>query len=171
MVSSEVCHSCRDAMRVGEKHPAWKGGVSKHSYTHDECPNCGGQKTRESKQCKKCRTKYTDRGHMNAAQWHNAYRRTPVGRLNVRRGNLKKYGLTPEQYDDILIEQDNKCASCGKEETAKNQFGPISMAVDHDHNTNKFRGLLCMRCNRSLGMLNDSVETIEKLLAYRRKFE
>lgn len=38
--------------------------------------------------------------------------------------------------------------------------------VDHDHNPGNVRGLLCHNCNRALGLLNDSKETIENCLSY-----
>jgi ribosomal protein L40E len=164
--TSILCKPCWAAGRKESSHPGWKGGPN------IVCPSCGGRKSNGAERCRNCRkSRFEDGKHINAAAYAKAFRRTPEGKRHVRAMNLKKYGLTPEMYDDILRGQDNKCAACGNEETAKNQFGPISMAVDHDHTTEEFRGLLCMRCNRSLGMLNDSVETIEKLLNYRKKFK
>jgi hypothetical protein len=84
--------------------------------------------------------------------------------------NLRKYGLTLDQYDAILRGANSRCEACGGEETGRNQFGRVSLAIDHDHATGQFRGLLCMRCNRSLGMLGDSAEQIDKLATYRRRF-
>lgn len=104
-------------------------------------------------------------------QWQADFRKTPEGKLHVRAMNLKKYGITPEEYDEMAATQDNVCASCGLPETANNQHGPLPLAVDHDHETGKVRGLLCMRCNRCLGMLGDNAERIEKLAAYKRRFE
>ena len=107
---------------------------------------------------------------MNSAQWHIAYRRTPNGKKNVMNGNLKKYGLTADQYDAMLEKQNGVCASCGKKETHRNQFGICSLAVDHDHLTGHVRGLLCGRCNRSLGLLGDDADVVQALANYRRQF-
>lgn len=85
--------------------------------------------------------------------------------------NLKKWGLTPEEYDDMLAMQDGGCAACGQPETHRNQWGVISLAVDHDHDSGHLRGLLCARCNRALGLLGDSTERIKGLLAYREARE
>lgn len=56
------------------------------------------------------------------------------------------YGITPEQYQELLVKQDYKCATCGKHET---EFGR-KLAIDHDHKTGEIFGLLCSRCNHSL---------------------
>lgn len=111
-------------------------------------------------------------------EWQQAFRRTDAGKAHVRAMNLRTKGLSPDEYDAILNEQGGVCASCGEMETGVNQYGTVSLAIDHDHGCcpeqracdKCRRGLLCMRCNRALGMLGDSIDTIEKLLNYRRSF-
>lgn len=62
------------------------------------------------------------------------------------------FGITVEDYDRMFVEQSGKCAICGScDPGPKTHF-----AVDHDHITNKIRGLLCHHCNIALGMMNDS---------------
>ena len=101
---------------------------------------------------------------------YNRENRKKLGKDYVRNCNLKcAHGLTLEEYNTKLTEQNGVCASCHKKEVGKNQFGLLPLAVDHDHSTGKIRGLLCMRCNRALGMLGDSETIIENLLTYRRK--
>lgn len=107
------------------------------------------------------RTKPRNREYMKA------FRKTPAGKFWVRAMNLKKYNLTPDGYDAILSAQNGVCAACGQPECGHNQFGLLRLAVDHDHATGRVRGLLCMRCNRALGLLGDSVERIASLLTYR----
>ena len=83
----------------------------------------------------------------------------------VRKSYLKRtYGLTMEAYNSMLEGQDGVCAICQCEpEYGKN------LHVDHDHNTGKIRGLLCIKCNRALGLLYDDLETVASLLEYLRK--
>ena len=88
-----------------------------------------------------------------------------------RNSHLKSnFGISLDQYNQKLEQQQGLCAVCHKTETKANQFGIVALAVDHDHTTGKIRGLLCMKCNRALGMLGDSVETISNLLKYRSKY-
>lgn len=161
---SFLCKTCWAEGNKGSNHPMWKGGL------YNECPKCGGRKMRESKVCKKCTLIFQDGRHIRENERQKIFRKTPEGKRHVRAMNLKKYGIIPEQYDAMKRKQGDVCAACGEKETAKNQFGLIPLAVDHDHNTGMVRGLLCMKCNRSLGMLRDSVDIIEKLLTYRKSF-
>ena len=54
------------------------------------------------------------------------------------------YGITLEQYDEMLTTQDSKCAICKTDEPGR---GDEFFHVDHDHETAIVRGLLCNRCN------------------------
>ena len=72
---------------------------------------------------------------------------------NGRRYDLqKRFGLTLEEYDRLFAEQGGVCAICGNPESARDQWnGRVRrLAVDHDHETGRVRGLLCGRCNTSI---------------------
>lgn len=80
------------------------------------------------------------------------------------------YGMTIEDYEHLLYSQDGVCAICGKPETElHNDGGSKSLTVDHNHKTGKVRGLLCGRCNRVLGLLNDDYELLKSCLDYLEK--
>ena len=73
----------------------------------------------------------------------------------------KTYGLTAEQYDDLLKRQGGKCAICRNKPKSKR------LAVDHDHGTGAVRGLLCSRCNHDLmGSAWDSMAMASSLWHY-----
>jgi hypothetical protein len=74
----------------------------------------------------------------------------------------KKYGITPEEYDKMLEDQNYSCYICHIHEDKLDR----SLAVDHCHTTGKVRGLLCGSCNRFLGKINESIETVERMLEY-----
>ena len=71
---------------------------------------------------------------------------------------LKKYNLTVAEYKEALARQRGACAVCAR--TGR------TLHIDHDHATAHTRALLCGNCNRALGLLHDSPDLIEKLLAY-----
>lgn len=79
------------------------------------------------------------------------------------RRTLAKYGLSPQQYDAVLLNQGGVCAICGLLRGIKR------LAVDHDHKTNKVRGLLCQFCNTALGKFLDDVEILKKAILYLEK--
>lgn len=76
---------------------------------------------------------------------------------------LQRYGMTPEDYDRIFVEQGGRCAICGGVES-----GPrtVHLHVDHCHDTGHIRGLLCNNCNRGLGLLGDSMSSVLAALVY-----
>ena len=69
------------------------------------------------------------------------------------------YGVSREEYDLRVHQQQGCCAICGTE-TAWN------LAVDHCHETNRIRGLLCNTCNRALGLFKDSPTIIHNAYEY-----
>ena len=77
---------------------------------------------------------------------------------------IRRYGITHQEYLDMLAEQDHRCAVCGLHET-KNFNGVL--CVDHNHETGKVRGLLCNPCNKALGLAMDSAEILYKLYKYK----
>lgn len=88
--------------------------------------------------------------------------------------NLKhKYGLTFEEFDEKLIEQNFVCAICGCAETAinNNANSVKRLSVDHNHSTGKVRGLLCSRCNSGLGLFQESPELLEAATKYIRGYQ
>jgi hypothetical protein len=76
-----------------------------------------------------------------------------------------KFGITLEEYNKILIKQDNKCMICGENQ---DKFSK-SFAVDHDHNTGKIGGLLCHNCNLILGHAKENIEILRKAVVYLEK--
>lgn len=62
----------------------------------------------------------------------------------------KQYGITLEEYQNMIKKQNNVCKICGgKSKTGKR------LTIDHDHQTGKVRGLLCFNCNTGLGHFKD----------------
>ncbi len=66
----------------------------------------------------------------------------------TRKARLKHhYGLTPEDFDRMMLEQGGTCAIC--EQPFANK--PYEPHIDHCHETGEVRGLLCSPCNVALG--------------------
>lgn len=85
--------------------------------------------------------------------------------------NLRySYGITIEDYNEMLEKQDGKCATCGSTETAGRKSGRGGaadvFAVDHCHDTGKVRGLLCHRCNRAIGVIGENTQTLQSMIEY-----
>ena len=106
---------------------------------------------------------FLQRKRANTAKW---VRRNPEkNRANIRRWQLARLGWTLESYNAVFAEQEGCCAICG----AHNSGLKKGLAGDHDHETNKPRGLLCGNCNRGIGFFKDNISHLEKAIAYLRK--
>jgi len=135
------------------------------------CTKCGEEKPKEAFSgcfknpdklqywCKACRAKIQsedqrknpDKTVTRAGRWRA---KNPEKSLSLQRA--WKYGVTDKQVEEMLIKQGHKCAICGGDPTC----------VDHDHDTGKFRGMLCRHCNCSLGGFKDSPGLLQKAITY-----
>ena len=93
--------------------------------------------------------------------------------LRSRKAHLKNtYGLSVEEFNALIIEQNNRCAICFKEETATDKNGKLKpLCVDHCHTTGKIRALLCNSCNCMLGFSKDDTATLFAAIQYLKKHE
>jgi len=84
---------------------------------------------------------------------------------NKRNHNLKaRYGISAKEYDALLARQNGKCAICGLEMDEGKR-----LAVDHDHETGKVRGILHVRCNSAIALFKASPEICRKEAEYLEK--
>jgi len=154
--------------------------------------------TRESKLCKKCgevktRSEFSVRksgprtGHLacyckpcsslrSGVEYRAAHGRDPNRYRNVEwPSKLKRlYGITVDDYHRMLSEQGGGCAMCKATDpnTGSRAYKKIKRTafdVDHCHTTGKVRGLLCSRCNRLVGLANDSADVARRLIEYLEK--
>jgi hypothetical protein len=101
--------------------------------------------------CKKC-----DREVV--AEWNKKHPRAQWGI------NLRRYGLTPERYEEMLIEQGGRCAICSEEPKR------YRLHVDHDHTTGAVRSLLCGNCNSGIGMFREDPWLLRRASRYLVEF-
>lgn len=150
------------------------------------CCNCGNEfprtleyfhKDKQHKdglcsRCKTCRNEWSREHHNIYKDIKNEQakeRRIKNGNKNYleRRENGKDleyklrylYGLSIEEYNNMLNKQNNKCLICG----SKNR-----LVVDHNHKTGEVRGLLCGKCNKGLGLLKENPLILVKTIKYIR---
>lgn len=86
---------------------------------------------------------------------------------NTKHTRFKRlYGITLEDYNTLLLNQDGLCAICSKPESVNRVDTIFSLSVDHNHKTGEVRGLLCGKCNRALGNFFDSTELLQNAIKY-----
>jgi hypothetical protein len=91
----------------------------------------------------------------------------------------KRFGLTPEEFNQLYLKQGGVCAICKRPEVKRDVKGNIRMlAVDHDHAccpTKKtcgkcIRGLLCDACNLAIGAMQDDPLRLQSAIEYVKKW-
>ncbi len=75
----------------------------------------------------------------------------------------KQYGLTLNDYRNMLTTQNNMCKIC------KKSIKEGSAYVDHCHINGNVRGILCNNCNLAIGHLQDNIFIAEELLKYLKE--
>lgn len=91
----------------------------------------------------------------------------------TRNHHLKRsYGLSSDEYFDLVKEQENKCAICKQVETRLTKTGDIKpLSVDHNHVTGEVRMLLCNDCNALLGFCKEDPSILEAAKTYLEFFQ
>lgn len=106
-------------------------------------------------------------GSLDMCKHHYAQHRGPdAQRLRSRIWMLRSYGLSLEEYEDLLRSQDHRCGICGSPDPRRKNGETGNWCVDHDHRTGRVRGLLCHPCNRGIGALGDNIQILKAAVAY-----
>jgi hypothetical protein len=113
------------------------------------------------RRCHKCQTALPDAARKPGVAVCDDCRVDPRKhrQAHEQRRRLRKYGITQQEYDDLLLSQAGRCPGCRTDDP-----GDKGWCIDHCHRSGRVRGLLCNRCNTMLG-LADEDPTILRLLA------
>lgn len=130
-------------------------------------------------ECKECivikTTKWNqdnlDRRHEIQKKYREA--NPHVARRGTRKHRyLKTYGITPEEFEAKVAEQNFECGICDKKLRLSTGGGGKDVAVmDHCHKTGKLRNVLCSPCNTSLGGFKDDPVLLQKALEYLERWK
>ena len=197
--SLKVCSICGEAKPLAEFSPNGSGklrasckacrSVKAKAERTTECLDCGADISHRMTTAVRCvpcqeehikqtnRERYV-RDRINIMKrvrerWFGftAEERRAIQRRTQR---LSKFGMTPEDYEDMLIAQSYACAICLEPETHRYKGMITELVVDHDRSCcpgkkscgECIRGLLCHKCNSGLGMFNDNLDSITRAFAY-----
>ena len=127
-----------------------------------ECATCGASFTPRTKVNRYCSIPCQERARVLSGKQ----------KAEVRRWALRtKWKMTPEDFDKLLVGQAGRCAACGTNHPG-GRFDQWN--IDHDHRCcpgggscgRCIRGLLCNRCNRAAGQMNDNAAALRGLADY-----
>ena len=137
------------------------GSTERYSSGNKPCVKCvkenSKQRSKNGKRNEWSR-KYKDKiNSKNNAYYHSLTTEEKI--LRNRKQQVSLYGLTLEDYDAMMERQNGVCAICSTETKG-------NLHIDHNHQTNEVRGLLCGKCNRAIGLLNDDISLFTKAITY-----
>jgi hypothetical protein len=89
-----------------------------------------------------------------------------------RTSHLKRYGLTKEMFEELVLSQNGRCAICDTVpiKISKAMEFRNTLYVDHNHDTGQIRGLLCQKCNVKLTAIENK-EFMNLAIEYLKKYE
>lgn len=111
--------------------------------------------------CKTCKGESVKGWRENNREQYNAGMRE-YRLKNYQKMRLQRYKITPEKYESMLMAQNYRCAICKKLTMALKR----PLAIDHCHDSNRVRGILCYNCNRGMHYIDDA-NFMEKALKYK----
>ncbi len=147
---SRLCHKC------GENKPISGFFISRKNIhgIRSNCKSCDNIKNKEY------RDKNREQLKARHLKWYHAQKGRADGGQNNRR-LIRRYGITWREYEIMLAAQLGGCAVCGASSDRNKR-----LSVDHCHSTGKVRGLLCHRCNISLGLFKDDAARLRRAADY-----
>ncbi len=153
----KVCSACGE-----EKSEAdFYADKTRPDYLHPQCRACSAARKRASN--RRIRTQDPETWARRRRGYVARYKTRHPERMkrHWRKQQLRKHGITPEEFDEMAADQRGLCLVCEEK--------PERLYVDHDHATGKVRGLLCVNCNFALGHAKDSIEILHKLVRYLKR--
>lgn len=147
----KTCSVCGESKPLSE----YSFIVNKHGKTFykTKCKTCINLKSRS----------VYDKGKERSRSLNSYYRNHEVSKEKAREKWRQK---SKEKYNLMFLEQSGLCAVCGNSETAIRNNRLKDLAIDHDHFSGEVRGLLCQRCNLTLGLVSDDIMLLNKLILY-----
>ena len=142
--ASKSCTDCNEVKPLSSFRS--RGGKMAHLYK-SHCNDC----------LYKRHKKWTDKNQDKLVE----YRDKDPWTLSKR---CSRYGITPEVLVEQLEKQESCCAIC------KTEISLLNSAIDHNHKTMEFRGVLCKQCNRALGMFKDNATILKNAVEYLETF-
>jgi hypothetical protein len=140
-------------------------------------------RTKESTRCRSCGLKFAwsskkqsvsakkEKRKIYAAQYfqknkekiYQKIKLNPPTKESTKKYNFKYlYNLSMEEFNELLYIQQGRCWIC---RCLFNNIKKKAM-VDHNHSTNKVRGLLCHSCNVAIGLLKDNIGYLQNAINY-----
>ena len=166
-ITQKRCTSCRGKKPITEfyKNRNTSNGYAcwcKECDKNNKKPYYRSEKVRAAERERYLVRCSTPEGKARLFERSRLYKQSPKGKFRAWQRYLEKnHGITSETYDLILESQGGVCAICGIAPQSDRRHH-----IDHDHVKQVIRGILCSKCNQSLGLLNENPELFDRAKEY-----
>ena len=167
-METRMCNKCSTEYPQTSEY-FYKRSDGKTNGLRNECKKCNNLKKKKWEVENKER--HIETNKQRARKWYkeNLTKARLQSKYKSKRQLLKRYDAD-KSLEELLEEQNNRCAICNIEfkdmNSEESGLTVNSICVDHNHTTNKYRGLLCSHCNLGLGHFKDSPALLEKAMKY-----
>lgn len=136
--------------------------ICKVNKSLDEFHRSSSTKDGRQRICKPCNIQKVKKWQEDNPEKHKAnWERHSANRSWLVR-KARHYNIDVDDLDRLIKQSDGKCAIC--------KCLPVRWTViDHCHDTDRVRGILCEKCNQALGLFGDSLENLESAIQYLTK--
>lgn len=151
------------------KHGEFLLKLEYHMNSKFGCLKCGIESSESAKHKTHC--KFCKKLVLIKDRWTSSNGKTVPFHINCkkiyeRKQSIQKtYNITFEEYLQMFENQEHKCDICKKELDLYSQFTHL----DHCHESEKVRGILCNSCNRLLGSAKDNISVLKEAINYLEK--
>lgn len=166
-----VCNSCKEIKNLNLFFKQKKGKYG-HTATCKECCKIKEREKYNSSEATRLikKTSYA-KYRLNNLEKRREYNRAweASNKDKCKNTRLKKtFGITLDQYNSMLNNQNGVCAICKNPETALYTDNKTikNLAIDHCHKTGNIRGLLCSRCNTGIGHFKENLDYLNNAIDY-----
>ncbi len=160
-----ICQKCKKSKNLIE-FLIEKRSIDGYSLNCKECiygykPKWFNKKQGGARTCIKCKKNKDENFFHKRNDVKNSFgRRSVCIECSSLETKLKKYNLTKEEYEQLLIDNGEKCQICDSK---------VKLCIDHSHETNRVRGILCNACNTAIGLLGENTSNMLKAIEYLNK--
>ncbi len=166
MLETKVCIKCGVDQPIGN-YSLRKEMKDGHI---NSCKKCGNAVRRKWRRDNPDRDRATDRRYSAKHRAKLRLRNAEWQRKNKEvtwKNSLKRYNISPDEWNDMFIEQGGCCAVCGIHQSKLKK----RLHVDHNHSIGENRGLLCGNCNTAIGLMKDNPKIMRNAIKYLEGIE
>jgi Recombination endonuclease VII len=150
----QICKKC------GQLKPHYPSRLS-------SCKDCQNNYTTANKEKRKAQSRKWRQNNKHVAQKYWSDNKEKLNAMQREFYIKRTYGLTPARFTKIFTSQGNVCACCGSD----NPGSKRGWQVDHDHNKNRVRAILCQPCNSTIGHAKESIYRLLACVSYLQAAE